>query len=161
MGAIQIRALLQPRGPAAAVVLDNAQVAAVGEGAKRFPVVATINGYTWRTLVESGAVVAFGTDAPVEPMDMLPNIHAAVTRTRTSVGPIDGTGADSKESPGPACILRKAFICPDLVTDIFRNSCKLLVFDASRLHQVEFLRECWGLEASIAASAICLEGVVE
>jgi hypothetical protein len=27
------------------------QVATVGEGAKRFPVVATINGYTWRTSV--------------------------------------------------------------------------------------------------------------
>jgi hypothetical protein len=33
------------------VVLDNEQVAAVGEGAKRFPVVATVNGYTWRTSV--------------------------------------------------------------------------------------------------------------
>jgi uncharacterized protein YdeI (YjbR/CyaY-like superfamily) len=32
-------------------VLDDAQVAAVGEGAKRFPVVATVNGYTWRTSV--------------------------------------------------------------------------------------------------------------
>jgi hypothetical protein len=51
MGAIHFRALLQPRGPAAAVVLNDAQVAAVGEGAKRFPVVATINGYTWRTSV--------------------------------------------------------------------------------------------------------------
>jgi Domain of unknown function (DUF1905) len=51
MGAIQFRALLQPRGPAAAVVLDDAQVAAVGEGARRFPVVATVNGYTWRTSV--------------------------------------------------------------------------------------------------------------
>ena len=36
---------------AAAVVLDDAQVAAVGEGARRFPVVATVNGYTWRTSV--------------------------------------------------------------------------------------------------------------
>src|SRR5215831_13776998 len=51
MGEIQFTALLQPRGPAAAVVLDDAQVAAVGEGAKRFPVVATVNGYTWRTSV--------------------------------------------------------------------------------------------------------------
>src|SRR4029077_13632878 len=51
VGAMQIRALLQPRGPAAAVVLDDAQVAVVGEGAKRFPVVATVNGYTWRTSV--------------------------------------------------------------------------------------------------------------
>ena len=51
MGAIKFRALLQPRGPAAAVILDDAQVAAVGEGAKRFPVVATVNSYTWRTSV--------------------------------------------------------------------------------------------------------------
>jgi hypothetical protein len=36
---------------AAAVVLDDEQVAAVGEGAKRFPVVATVNSYTWRTTV--------------------------------------------------------------------------------------------------------------
>jgi hypothetical protein len=39
------------RGPAAAFVLDDEQVAAVGEGAKRFPVIATVNGYTWRTSV--------------------------------------------------------------------------------------------------------------
>ena len=42
---------LQARGPAAAVVLDDEQVAALGEGAKRFPVRATINGYEWRTTV--------------------------------------------------------------------------------------------------------------
>ena len=51
MGVIRFRAQLQPRGPAAAVVLDDAQVAEVGEGARRFPVVATVNGYTWRTSV--------------------------------------------------------------------------------------------------------------
>src|SRR5690348_14162319 len=51
MGEIKFRAQLQRRGPAAAVVLDDEQVAAVGEGAKRFPVVATVNGYTWRTSV--------------------------------------------------------------------------------------------------------------
>jgi hypothetical protein len=51
MGKIQFSTQLQARGPAAAVVLDDAQVAAVGQGAKRFPVVATVNGYTWRTSV--------------------------------------------------------------------------------------------------------------
>jgi len=51
VGRIQFRAQLQPRGAAAAVVLDEDQVAAVGEGPKRFPVVATVNGYTWRTTV--------------------------------------------------------------------------------------------------------------
>jgi hypothetical protein len=51
MGAIQFKTRLQPRGNACAVVLDDGQVAVVGEGAKRFPVVATVNGYTWRTSV--------------------------------------------------------------------------------------------------------------
>ena len=51
MGAIQFKAKLQPRGSAAAVVLDDGQVAVVGEGARRFPVVATVHGYTWRTSV--------------------------------------------------------------------------------------------------------------
>jgi len=51
MGSVRLTATLVPRGPAAAVVLDDEQVAAVGEGAKRFPVVATANGYSWRTTV--------------------------------------------------------------------------------------------------------------
>lgn len=49
--AIRFKAQLQARGPAAAVVLDDAQVTVIGEGAKRFPVAATINGYSWRTTV--------------------------------------------------------------------------------------------------------------
>lgn len=51
MGAIQFKTRLQARGPAAAVVLDELQAGTIGEGAKRFPVVATVNGYTWRTSV--------------------------------------------------------------------------------------------------------------
>lgn len=44
---------LEPRGPAAAVVLDEEQVVTVGQGAKSFPVQATVNGYTWRGRVSS------------------------------------------------------------------------------------------------------------
>ena len=51
MGSIRLTTTLQPRGPAAAVILDEDAVAAVGDGAKRFPVAATINGHTWRTTV--------------------------------------------------------------------------------------------------------------
>lgn len=51
MGTIQFKTTLLARGSAAAVVLDDEQVAAVGEGAKRFPVRATVNGFTWRTTV--------------------------------------------------------------------------------------------------------------
>lgn len=51
MGRLELTTTLQPRGPAAAVVLDDEQAAAIGEGAKRFPVRATVNGYSWRTSV--------------------------------------------------------------------------------------------------------------
>lgn len=48
MGELTLTTRLEPRGPAAAVVLTDDQVTAIGEGPKRFPVAATINGYTWR-----------------------------------------------------------------------------------------------------------------
>jgi hypothetical protein len=51
IGRLELITTLAKRGPAAAVVLDDEQAAAIGEGAKRFPVVATINGYTWRSSV--------------------------------------------------------------------------------------------------------------
>jgi hypothetical protein len=45
--------------------------------------------YAWKTLLERGAALAFGSDCPVEICDPLAGIHAAVTRRRS-----DGT-------PGP------------------------------------------------------------
>ncbi len=45
---------------------------------------AEANGYTWRTLADSGAVLAFGTDAPVEPIDPWPGLTMAVTRSDPS-----------------------------------------------------------------------------
>jgi Bacteriocin-protection, YdeI or OmpD-Associated/Domain of unknown function (DUF1905) len=51
MGELTFTTTLQARGPAAAIVLDDEQVTAIGQGAKRFPVAATVNGHTWRTSV--------------------------------------------------------------------------------------------------------------
>jgi hypothetical protein len=51
VGSVRFTATVVGRGPAAAIVLDEQQVAAVGGDAKRFPVAATVNGYTWRTTV--------------------------------------------------------------------------------------------------------------
>ena len=49
-------------------LLDDAQVAAVGEGAKRFPAVATVNGYTWRTTVtRMGGEFLLGLNRAVRP----------------------------------------------------------------------------------------------
>ncbi len=51
MGSLKASGQLVARGPAAAFVLDDQQVEIVGEGAKRFPVRARVNGYEWRTTV--------------------------------------------------------------------------------------------------------------
>jgi hypothetical protein len=41
---------------------------------------AEANAYTWRSIAETGAILAFGTDAPVEPVDPWPGLSMAVTR---------------------------------------------------------------------------------
>lgn len=41
---------------------------------------AEANGYTWGSIAATGAVLAFGTDAPVEPIDPWPGIALAVRR---------------------------------------------------------------------------------
>jgi predicted amidohydrolase YtcJ len=46
--------------------------------------------YAWRSLLEAGAHLALGSDAPVESMDPLVGIHAAVTRQRASGEPDGG-----------------------------------------------------------------------
>ncbi len=43
--------------------------------------------YAWRTMLDSGALVVFGSDAPIERIDPLPGIHAAVTRRRANGAP--------------------------------------------------------------------------
>jgi hypothetical protein len=45
---------------------------------------AEANGYTWRTIADTGAVLPFGTDAPVEPIDPWPGLAMAVTRSDPS-----------------------------------------------------------------------------
>ena len=41
---LELTTTLEPRGPAGAIVLDDEQVAAIGGGAKAFPVKVTVNG---------------------------------------------------------------------------------------------------------------------
>lgn len=48
------------------------------------------HGYAWRTLLNAGARVAFGTDAPVEPIQPLPSLYAAVTRQDAHAQPPGG-----------------------------------------------------------------------
>jgi predicted amidohydrolase YtcJ len=43
--------------------------------------------YAWRSLLDAGAALAFGSDSPVEDLDVLTGIHAAVTRRRADGSP--------------------------------------------------------------------------
>lgn len=46
-------------------------------------------GYAWHSLAEEGTALAFGSDAPIEPINPWPNLQVAVTRRD-----LDGTPAD-------------------------------------------------------------------
>mgnify|MGYP002153774483 CR=1 FL=1 len=46
--------------------------------------------YAWRSILDSGALLAFGSDVPVETMDPWAGIHAAVTRQRADGTPQGG-----------------------------------------------------------------------
>jgi predicted amidohydrolase YtcJ len=84
---------------------DIARFAELGVGASMQPIHATSDwqiaerllggersawSYAWRPLLETGAVLAFGSDAPVETIDPWAGIHAAVTRRRTDGEPPEG-----------------------------------------------------------------------
>jgi len=47
-------------------------------------------GYRWRSLLEAGTRLAFGTDYPVEPIDPFRGLYAAVTREFAAGGPDGG-----------------------------------------------------------------------
>jgi predicted amidohydrolase YtcJ len=59
--------------------------------------------YAWRSLLDAGAVLAFGSDSPVEDLNVMMGIHAAVTRRRADgfPGP-DGWYADQCVTVGEA-----------------------------------------------------------
>jgi len=50
--------------------------------------------YVWQKLMESGAVVCNGTDAPVEPLDPLPSFYASIARKTLEGLPEGGYEAD-------------------------------------------------------------------
>ena len=47
-------------------------------------------GYAWRSVIDSGTALAFGSDCPVETLDVLQSLHAAVTRRRADGEPLGG-----------------------------------------------------------------------
>jgi hypothetical protein len=70
-------------------------------------------GYTWRSILDSGAVLAFGTDAPVEPIDPWPGIAMAVLRRDPGWG-TDATPFGPHEALTLEEALRAATIGPSV-----------------------------------------------
>jgi len=58
--------------------------------------------YAWRTLLDTGAVLAFGSDCPVEPIDPLPGLYAAVTRQTAAGQPAGGWHPEQRLTPTEA-----------------------------------------------------------
>lgn len=46
--------------------------------------------YAWKTMIDKGVRLAFGSDCPVEPLDIMPNIYSAVTRRNLKGEPEEG-----------------------------------------------------------------------
>jgi predicted amidohydrolase YtcJ len=58
--------------------------------------------YAWKALLQAGARLAFGSDAPVESMNPLVGIHAAVTRQRADGQPEGGWYLEERLTVGEA-----------------------------------------------------------
>lgn len=56
----------------------------------------TAGSYAWRAILDSGAALAFGSDAPIESLDVFAGIHAAVTRQRADGEPSAGWHAEQR-----------------------------------------------------------------
>jgi predicted amidohydrolase YtcJ len=54
------------------------------------------HGYAWRSMLDAGAVLAFGTDAPVERLEPLASLYAATTRVDPLGEPRGGWYADQR-----------------------------------------------------------------
>lgn len=76
-----------------AIHLSSDRPWAIGRlGAKRI----NDGAYVWQKLLQSGAVISNGTDAPVEPLDPIPSFFASVTRKTLKMTPEGGYEPDQK-----------------------------------------------------------------
>jgi predicted amidohydrolase YtcJ len=75
---------------------------------------AETSGYPMRSLLDAGAVVAFGTDAPVEPIDPWPGLSMAVTRIDGS-WPAGSAPFGPDERIGLEQALRAACVAPAVI----------------------------------------------
>jgi predicted amidohydrolase YtcJ len=99
-----------------------------------------VDAFRVRSLLDAGATVAFGTDAPVEPADPWPGIALAVTRRAPEWGDVEPFGP--AEAVDLASALRSATVAPALIAGDPRGGrlvpgadADLIVVDANAVMQ--------------------------
>lgn len=105
--------------------------------------------YAWRTIKDTGAVLAFGSDAPVEALNPWLSIHAAVTRQRPSGDPEGGWYPEQRLSldealhgftVGAACAAgedhRQGMLKPGMLADLAVLNADPGKIDPAELHRV-------------------------
>ncbi len=128
-GPMHIRAVLQPRGPAAALVLDDAQLAALGAPSKNPPVRVTVNGHTF-----AGRVARMRGETLIG--------FSLAVREATGVSAGDEIEATIALDTGP----RKVDVPPELAVALDAKPSARASFDAlAYSHRKEFAR--WVAEA--------------
>jgi predicted amidohydrolase YtcJ len=105
--------------------------------------------YAWRSLQQAGAILAFGSDAPVEPLNPWLSVHAAVTRQRPGNHPpggwypeqrIDITSALRGFAAGAAAAAgashEQGTLVPGMLADLAVLSADPFKVDPSELHAI-------------------------
>ncbi|MDW8212765.1 MAG: amidohydrolase family protein [Roseiflexaceae bacterium] len=105
--------------------------------------------YAWRSLLDAGATLAFGSDAPVESLDPWAGIHAAVTRQTTDGTPDGGWYPEQRLTVEEAlrgfchgCAVaagaagEQGMIAPGMLADLAVLSADPFKIDPSALHTI-------------------------
>jgi predicted amidohydrolase YtcJ len=121
----------------------------------------TKRAYPWRTLLASGARLAFGSDAPVEPIDPLLGIHAAVARRRpgdahawTPEQKLTLDEALAGYSSGPAYALAREGTSGTLAVGMFCDA-TVIDRDLARLSEADILAAT--VRATVTAGTVRYE----
>lgn len=107
------------------------------------------NAYAWRSLLNAGATLAFGSDAPVEPLNPWLSVHAAVTRQRPDGTPDGGWYPEQRLTVEEAlrgfchgCAVaagaasEQGMIAPGMLADLAILSADPFKIDPSALHTI-------------------------
>jgi hypothetical protein len=119
--------------------------------------------YLWRQLLDTGAVLAAGTDTPVERIDPIANFHAAVTRIMPDEAAFFPAQRMTREEALHAATLGAAYAAfedeikgslePGKLADVVILSEDLLRVDDERLRQTRVLATIVGGEIAWRAPA--------